>query len=76
MSSDLYRNNAAKCLDQAAQARRSEDMEAWLLIAEDWLRLAVQSEARPAVRMKSTEPESPALNSSSVVQRRPAAALA
>jgi len=45
MSSDLYRKNAAKCLDQAAQARRSEDMDAWLLIAEDWLRLAVQSEA-------------------------------
>ena len=45
MSSDLYRKNAAKCLDQAAQAQRSEDMEAWLLIAEDWLRLAVQSEA-------------------------------
>jgi hypothetical protein len=45
MSPDMYRKNAAKCLDQAVQALRSEDMEAWLLIAEDWLRLAVQSEA-------------------------------
>jgi hypothetical protein len=42
---DQYRKNAGECLDQAAQARSSEDIEdALLLVAEVWLRLAVQSE--------------------------------
>jgi hypothetical protein len=46
MSSDQYRKNAAECLDLAAQATRSDDIEdALLLVAEVWLRLAVQSEA-------------------------------
>jgi len=45
MFSDQYRKNAAECLDLAAQATRSEDIEkALLLVAEVWLRLAVQSE--------------------------------
>ena len=39
-----YRQNAAECLDRAVQARNSEDVDAWLLIAEEWLKLAVESE--------------------------------
>jgi hypothetical protein len=42
MSSDQYRKNAAECLDRALHARKSEDTDAWLLIAEDWLRLALE----------------------------------
>ena len=44
MGSIRYRQNAAECLDRAVQARNSEDVDAWLLIAEEWLRLAVESE--------------------------------
>jgi hypothetical protein len=43
MSYDQYRQNAAECLDQAAKARKSEDVDAWLLIAEEWLRLAAEA---------------------------------
>ena len=46
MGSIRYRQNAAECLDRAAQARNSEDVDAWLLIAEEWLRLAIESEDR------------------------------
>ena len=42
MSHDRYRQNVAECLDQAAKARKSEDVDAWLLIAEEWLRLAAE----------------------------------
>ena len=45
MRSRRYRKNAEECLDRAAQARKSEDTDAWLLIAEEWLRLAVKSDA-------------------------------
>jgi hypothetical protein len=45
MSSDHYRKIAAECLDRARHARKSEDVDAWLLMAEDWLRLAAESEA-------------------------------
>jgi hypothetical protein len=45
MSSDHYRKIAVECLDRARHARKSEDVDAWLLIAEDWLRLAAESEA-------------------------------
>jgi len=45
MPSRRYRKNAEECLDRAAQARKSEDLDAWLLIAEDWLRLAVEFDA-------------------------------
>jgi hypothetical protein len=41
MSAHLYRKNAEECLDRAADARKSEDSYAWLSMAEDWLRLAV-----------------------------------
>jgi hypothetical protein len=44
MPSHRYRRNAAECLDRAAEARRSEDVDAWLSIAEEWLRLAVESD--------------------------------
>jgi hypothetical protein len=45
MSSDRYRRNAEECLNRAAEARRSEDTDAWLLIAEEWLKLAVEFDA-------------------------------
>jgi hypothetical protein len=45
MSSDQYRKLAADSLERARHARKSEDIDAWLLVAEDWLRLAVESDA-------------------------------
>jgi hypothetical protein len=45
MSSRRYRKNAEECLDRAAQAWYSEDGNAWLSIAEDWIRLAAELEA-------------------------------
>jgi hypothetical protein len=45
MPSRRYRKNAEECLDRAAGARKSEDVDAWLLIAEEWLRLAVELDA-------------------------------
>ena len=45
MSSDQFRKIAAECLDRARHARKSEDVDAWLLIAEDWLRLAAEFDA-------------------------------
>jgi hypothetical protein len=45
MSSHQYRRNAEECLDRAANARKSEDSDAWLSMAEDWLRLAVDFDA-------------------------------
>ena len=42
MSEDLVRfyKLAELCRDQAAQARNSIDEEAWLKLADDWLKLA------------------------------------
>jgi hypothetical protein len=40
-----YRKHAEECLDGAARARKLEDSDAWLSMAEDWIRLAVESEA-------------------------------
>jgi hypothetical protein len=45
MSAHLYRKNAEECLDRAADARISEDSYAWLSMAEDRLRLAVNFDA-------------------------------
>jgi hypothetical protein len=42
MPSQRYRKNAEECLDRAVHARTSEDSDAWLLIAEEWLKLAVE----------------------------------
>jgi hypothetical protein len=55
MPSRRYRKNAEECLDRAAVARRSEDMDAWLLIAEEWLRLAVELDA--AKQQSATSPQ-------------------
>ena len=43
MPSSRYCKNAAECMDRALYARNSEDIDAWLLIAEEWLKLAVES---------------------------------
>jgi hypothetical protein len=45
MPSRQYRKFAEECLERAVQARTSEDMDAWLLIAEEWLKLAVELDA-------------------------------
>jgi hypothetical protein len=54
MPSGRYRKNAAECLDRAAAARKSEDMDAWLLIAEDWLRLADELDAADQHKITAT----------------------
>jgi len=41
LSAYQYRKFAKESLDRAAYAERPEDRDAWLLIAEDWLRLAL-----------------------------------
>ena len=45
MSSDRYRKNAEQCLDRAVDARTPEDIDAWRLIADEWLKLAVEIDA-------------------------------
>jgi hypothetical protein len=45
MPSPRYRKLAEDCLERAAQARKSEDADAWLLIAKDWLLLAAEFDA-------------------------------
>jgi hypothetical protein len=52
MPSLRYRKLAEDCLERAAQARKSEDSDAWLLIAKDWLLLAAEFDAadRPSGR--------------------------
>jgi hypothetical protein len=45
MSAQRYRKFAKDCLDRATHARTPEACDAWLLIAEDWLRLAVEFDA-------------------------------
>ena len=45
MPSQRYRKNAEDCLDRAVHAQTSEDSDAWLLIAEEWLKLAVEFDA-------------------------------
>jgi hypothetical protein len=45
MPSHRYRQLAKECLDRATHARMREDCDAWLLIAEAWLRLAVEFDA-------------------------------
>jgi hypothetical protein len=54
MPTRRYRKNAEECLDRAVQARKSEDTDAWLLIAEEWLRLAVESDAAKQQSEKTT----------------------
>ena len=45
MPSIRYRKNAEESLDRAVHALSSEDTDAWLLIAEEWLKLAVEFDA-------------------------------
>ena len=45
MSSDQCRKLAADCMERARYARKSEDVDAWLFIAGDWLRLAAEFDA-------------------------------
>lgn len=39
-----FRKQAAECRELAAKAQSSLDKEAWLRLAEDWLKLAVSKE--------------------------------
>ena len=45
MPSRRYRKNAEECLDRAAQARKSQDKDAWLATAEEWQKLAEELDA-------------------------------
>jgi hypothetical protein len=45
MSSLRYRKLGEDCLERAVRARKSEDSDAWLLIAKDWLLLAAEFDA-------------------------------
>jgi hypothetical protein len=55
MSPNQYREIAAECLDRARHARKSEDVDAWLLIAEDWLMRAAEFDA--ADRLSGRSPQ-------------------
>jgi hypothetical protein len=55
MSSLRYRKLGEDCLERAAQARKSEDADAWLLIAKDWLLLAADFAA--AKQQSGTSPQ-------------------
>jgi len=55
MSSLRYRKLGEDCLERAAQARKSEDSDAWLLIAKDWLLLA--AEFNTARQQSETSPQ-------------------
>ena len=54
-SENLYRKNAEECRDHAARARKLEDRDAWLSIAEDWLRLAVELNAAADRRTETSQ---------------------
>jgi len=49
MSDDAarFRKQAEECRDQAAKAISPIDKEAWLRVAEEWLKLALSAERRP-----------------------------
>jgi hypothetical protein len=52
MPSGRYRKNAEECLNRAVAAR-SQKM--WLLIAEEWLRLAVSSNPEQYLNNKAED---------------------
>jgi hypothetical protein len=56
MSAERYRQNAAEALDRAVQARKSEDIDAWFSIAEEWLKLAVELERQHPEKSWSAGP--------------------
>jgi hypothetical protein len=41
-----FRKQAEECREQAAKAISPVDKEAWLQLAEDWLKLALSAEGR------------------------------
>jgi hypothetical protein len=41
-----FRKQAEECRDQAAKAISPLDTEAWLRVAEEWLKLALSAERR------------------------------
>jgi hypothetical protein len=43
---DRFRKQAEECREQAAKAISPLDKEAWLRVAEEWLKLAVSVEGR------------------------------
>jgi hypothetical protein len=55
MRSLRYRKLAEDCLERAVQARKSEDSDAWLLIAKDWLLLAAEFDM--AKQQSGTSPQ-------------------
>jgi len=55
MSSLRYRKLGEDCLERAVRARKSEDSDAWLLIAKDWLLLAAEYDA--AKQQSGTSPQ-------------------
>jgi hypothetical protein len=42
-----FRQQADECREQAAKAISPLDKEAWLRVAEEWLRLATSADGRP-----------------------------
>jgi hypothetical protein len=48
MSDDAarFRQQASECREQAAKAVNPIDKEAWLRVAEDWLKLATSTDER------------------------------
>ena len=42
-----FRKQAEECREQAAKAVSPLDKEAWLRVAEEWLKLALSVEMRP-----------------------------
>ena len=50
-----YRKNAEESLDRARHARKSEDTDAWLAIAEDWIpRSGIRSGRAAAEKIAGT----------------------
>jgi hypothetical protein len=43
---DHYRQEAEKCRQQAARVIGPDDKGAWLMLAEDWLKLALLADQR------------------------------
>jgi hypothetical protein len=43
---DRFRKQAEECREQAAKAMSPLDKEAWLRVAEEWLKLALSVESR------------------------------
>jgi hypothetical protein len=42
-----YRKQAEECRQQAEQAKSPLDKEAWLRVAGEWIKLALNAETRP-----------------------------